>query len=265
MKRFFLFLHMFICLLCCAREIKSVQDTIVIKNSELKSIGNRIFPLEDSDTMRELAYKMGVYCCLEVKNTLVIITDNACVCFNDSLTKGRTKYSLQCRYYKKHVKMYFDHFEDDAIVSYNDYDTLIFYRDWLSDVELGKENVHAYNYDYELSNGIINSKTFLIGNIHNGMQQNEIIKLLSLQKYIKKNYDNIFILSPTLVNDMWYLKNINYKIKEKQSKSLLLTFEKDILKNIEIKNEYNLGKYTLTLPSPSFRHAFPWEKDDCLE
>ena len=163
--------------------------------------------------------------------------------------------------------MFFDHFEDDAIVGYNDYDTLLFFRDWLSDVEAGKENVHAYDYDYELSKGIINSKAVIIGNIHNGMQQNEIIKLLSLTNYIHKSYDKIFICSPSLISNMWYFKNIKYndKINKIQPISLLLSFEKNILQSIEIKDEYNLGKYTSTLPFSSFHYAFPWEDDDCVE
>ena len=204
--------------------------------------GKRLFPPNTTKLYADLAHDIDTYLCLELGDTLLIVSNNPNICIEETLDEIKCEsvgvFELRRRYYERFKKdvYYFFVAQDGVIIGYNNKDTLIYNND----ISLGELDDNFFF----ISEGIINDTLFACGKIKIGITQKEVLKLLSIQDFISNKYTYIYIISPKFVKDMWYYKNNkNKKIKEYYPHSLILSFNKDILQQIQIGRIINISPY----------------------
>lgn len=204
----------FICLIvvifssCCSKWQQAnsySKDTIQTYFDTL--VGERIFPIELTDSTYQLAKIQQIYCCLELEKDVLCVVANI-TCLNIDSTLTDVGYHERCTILSNLNSLHPDieyHEESKADTEfqiYNQHDTLYYWLQWnpesptFVDIESsGKWIIGAYH---------ISSTHFPIGELCCGMTYKSVLRIIGIDDYVSKRYKQIVILPPQSVHNMWF-------------------------------------------------------------
>ena len=204
----------FICLIvvifssCCSKWQQAnsySKDTIQTYFDTL--VGERIFPIELTDSTYQLAKIQQIYCCLELEKDVLCVVANI-TCLNIDSTLTDVGYHERCTILSNLNSLHPDieyHEESKADTEFqihNQHDTLYYWLQWDPDsptfIDLETNSEWCLGWYH------ITSSYFPVGKLRCRMRYTKVLSLLGIDEYVSKRYKQIVILPPQSVHNMWF-------------------------------------------------------------
>lgn len=170
-------------------------------------VGKRIYPWQLTDVEYQVAKKKQVYCCLEINKDVLIVVATAEKTIVDSnfetIGYSDTDVMLQrLNELSPDAKYNSSFISDTEYEFYNQYDTLLYWLQW--DPESPTFVNIETSGEWTLGWCKIKSVNFPLGSLHCGMQYGDFLSLLGISSNVSRRYEQIILLNPQAVRDMWF-------------------------------------------------------------
>lgn len=181
------------------------MDTLQLFSDTL--VGKRMYPQQLTDETYRIAKKKQVYCCLEInENVLFVVataektdvnSDFETIGYSGSnvILQRLNELSPEAKYNSCFIS-------DTECEFYNQYDTLQYWLQWNPESPTFV-NIETSG-EWTLGWCKIKSTNFHFGSLHCGMQYSDFLSLLNISNDVSRRYEQIILLNPQAVRDMWF-------------------------------------------------------------
>lgn len=186
-------------------QIRYDVDTLQLFCGTL--VGKRIYPRQLMDETYRIAKKKQVYCCLEINKDVLFVVATA-EKTDINLDFGTIGYSCTDVMLQRLNELNPDTKYNSSFISdteyefYNQYDTLLYWLQW--DPESPTFVNIETSGEWTLGWCKIKSTNFPFGSLRCGMQYSDFLSLLNISNDVSRRYEQIILLHPQAVRDMWF-------------------------------------------------------------